>query len=520
MYEELIEELKRGSSKEDVAKIKHRFAKKHALPGIPSNSEILEHASEDDLVILKPILKKKPIRTASGIAVVAVMARPAPCPGECIYCPKGDEAPQSYTGYEPAALRARRADYDPYKQTHGRLKQLEAVGHDIDKVELIVMGGTFLAQDTQYQEHFVARCLQAMNDFPGGSNTETSLHTSQVNNESATHRNVGITFETRPDFSKETHTDMILAMGGTRVELGVQTLHDHIYQKVNRGHSVEDVMEATRILKDSGLKVGYHMMPGLFSSPEDDLETFKALFADSRFKPDMLKIYPTLVMEGTSLYDIWKRGEYTPPTDDQILDLLVDVKKIMPKWVRTMRIQRDIPRKLVAAGILRGDMGAMVYEKLKEEGIRCQCIRCRDVGHLEQKEGVKVEKERVQIMVEKYNASGGTDIFISAEDKEADALVGFLRLRFPSTHAHRPEITDECVLIRELRVLGPMVPLGKNLPEASQHVGWGSVLLKKAEEQAADSGKGRILVTSAIGTREYYSRLGYQRNGPYMEKIL
>ncbi len=517
IYEEIASELKRSFplNKEKINQIKTKIAKKYNLGRIPSNSEILEHLNENDRKLLLPYLRRKPVRTISGIAVVAVMARPYPCPGECIYCPRGENAPQSYTGKEPAALRAIRAGYDPYIQTKSRIEQLEKIGHPTDKIELIVMGGTFPAQPEEYQEYFVRRCLDAMN-----SSSSKDIEEAQMINEKAKHRCVGITFETRPDFAREREVDLMLRYGVTRVEIGVQTLSDEIYKFVRRGHGVKEVIEATRILKDAGLKVGYHLMLGLFSTPERDIEMFKKVFNDENFKPDVIKIYPTLVIEGTELYEMWKRGEYEPYTEKEAVDVIVKVKQMMPKWMRTMRIQRDIPAQLIKAGVKRGDLGAMVYAKMRELGIKCRCIRCRDVGHLMYKEGIRVDESSISLLHESYRASNGEEHFISIEDTKNDALIAYLRMRFPSPKAHRKEINTKTALVRELRVLGPAVPLGKRIENAEQHRGYGAKLLEKAEEIAIEHGKEKILVTSAIGTREYYRRFGYKRMGPYMGKIL
>lgn len=505
---EIIDELKSNLPKrKELNRIKSRISKKYGLKSIPTNADILAMVREEDLSVLGPLLQKKPVRTLSGVAIVAVMARPYPCPGECIYCPVGENSPQSYTGEEPAALRAKRADYDPYLQVSGRLSQLKQIGHPVDKVELIVMGGTFSAQPDKYQEWFVKRCLEAMNGFgvdvPA---TEQSLCEVQKQNETAAVRNVGMTFETRPDFVDSVHIGRMLRYGVTRVELGVQTLRDSVYEQVRRGHSVEDVVSATKILRDAGLKVGYHIMPGLFSDFDEDLEMFRDLFKDERFKPDFLKIYPTLVIRGTELYELWKRGEFRPYEDEEAVELIYQMKKLMPKWVRTMRIQRDIPKGLIVAGIKRGDIGAIVYEKLKAENIRCRCIRCRDAGHLAYHGNIMLG-ETVEILTEKYRAGGGVEYFISVEDTKNDAIVAYLRLRLGS-----------CAVVRELRVLGPAVPLGDRIVEAKQHKGWGGILLERAEEIAIDAGRERILVTSAIGTREYYKHHGYMRHGTYMEK--
>ncbi len=518
---EIIEEIKkRGATRSEVARIKVEVARKYRLDRIPSNSEILSFAREEEREFLLPLLKKKPVRSLSGIAVVAVMAKPAPCPGECLYCPKGENAPQSYTGFEPAALRAKASGYDPYLQVKDRLKQLKSTGHSIDKVELIIMGGTFPALEWSYQESFVNSCLDAMSNFPYREEKfSDSTAEAQKRNERAKVRCVGITFETRPDFAKAEHVNRMLSLGATRVELGVQTLSDRVYRKVKRGHTIEDVVEATRVLKDAGLKVGYHMMPGLFSSPEEDLEMFRELFSNPDFKPDTLKIYPTLVVKGTELYELWKKGEFRPYSSEEAGELIAEIKSLLPKWVRTMRIQRDIPANLIEAGVKKGDLGEIALRKLREKGKHCRCIRCRDIGHLSYKYGVETQPENQKLLVESYSASEGEEKFISIEDTKEDALIAYLRLRFPSEKAEREEVEGSAI-VRELRVLGEALPLGKYSKKAEQHRGYGRELLSEAEKIASEEGFERLLVISAIGTREYYRRLGYSRLGPYMAKRL
>lgn len=505
----------------EVNHIKRRLSRELHLKTIPTNTEILELADKKERLILEPLLRKKPVRTISGIAIVAVMTRPYPCPhGRCLYCPIGEDSPQSYTGREPATLRAKRSNYDPYLQVTDRLSQLDKVGHPLDKIELIVMGGTFNSQPQEYQKEFVRRCLQAMNSFKGKTDESTDILEAQRKNETAKVRNVGITFETRPDWAKERHVDEMLGFGVTRVELGVQTLNDAIYEKIERGHRVKDVVDATQILKDSGLKVGYHMMPGLFTDFDGDIEIFRSVFNDERFMPDVIKIYPTLVIKGTGLYRLWKKGEFTPYSDEEAVKLITEIKKMMPKWIRTMRIQRDIPSGLIEAGVKKSNLGELVYKKLGDEGVSCQCIRCRDIGHRTYKEGIKFNEDDLEVLVTRYNASGGVEHFVSIEDRGNDALIGYLRLRFPSEKTHRKEVTPETSIIRELRVLGQATPLGTVLDEATQHRGFGATLIQKAEEISGKSGKNVILITSAIGTREYYKKFGYSRVGPYMEKTL
>lgn len=535
----IIEDILEGKIKnrKDLEKAKFQVCREHKLDRFPRNSEILQMAREDEKEIITPILKKKPTRTISGVAVVAVMCPPHKCPhGRCLYCPESTIAPPSYTGEEPAALRARMYDFDPYKQVYNRLHQLESIGHPLDKVELIIMGGTFPSRFLCFQEWFITQCLQAMTDFGvkkyklnsddkyTGGNIDLQgfqyLEDVQKANENSTIRCVGMTFETRPDYSKREDVDRILRMGGTRVELGVQTIYNFIYHRVERGHRVQDTIEATRILKDSGIKVAMHLMPGLFSDQERDLRMFKRLFSGEQFKPDMLKIYPCLVTEGSKLHELWEKGEYTPYSTEEAVKLIVKVKKILPKWVRTMRIQRDIPSQLIEAGVQKSNLGELVYNQLKKENVQCQCIRCREVGH-QAAHGTFTNKENVQLLMEKYRASEGEEIFMSMEDKQADVLLGFLRLRMPSEYAHRPEISIDTALLRELHVYGPMIPLGEREDELWQHRGYGEELLKKAEEISLEEyDKKEILIISGIGARNYYRKFGYERKGPYMAKKL
>jgi len=521
---EIVERLMRIGSPTcgDVDRVKLRVAAKYRLGCIPSNAEIISMLKSEEKRKLLPLLRRKVARVISGVSVVAVMTEPYPCPQSkpCAYCPGGPSfgVPQSYTGFEPASMRGLQSGFDPFLQVRGRIEQLGAIGHCVDKVELIVMGGTFPAMPRDYQVWFVRRCLDAVT-----GKESCSLDEAKSNAEGSRVRNVGITVETRPDWAKEAHVDGMLGLGVTRVELGVQNPCDEVYRLVGRGHSVGDVVEATRVLKDAGLKVVYHMMPGLPGSDFGrDLEAFKRIFGDADFRPDMVKIYPCLVLRGTRAFEWFCEGKYVPYTTEEAAELIVEVKKIVPSWVRIMRVQRDIPAPLIVAGVVRSNLRQLVNQKLRERGERCKCIRCREVGHRLLVDGVEPNPDKVEVLTAKYAASGGEEVFISAEDVESDVLVGYLRLRIPSEEAHRPEITREaCSVVRELHVYGPLVPVGKRLAGAWQHRGFGGVLLGEAERLSRDEyGLGRILVISALGTREYYMRFGYERDGAYMSKKL
>lgn len=543
--ESIINEIIGGKikNKVELEKAKLNACRDYKLPKFMSNSMILEYASPDERKKISGIIRKKPTRTISGVAVVAVMCKPHKCPhGRCLYCAESEIAPPSYTGEEPAALRARMFNFNPYLQVYNRLLQLESIGHPLDKVELIIMGGTFPSQFLCYQEWFVSKCLQAMNDFGvkeapinGFSKdmfNETKddgieipedfvyLENVQEANENSQVRCVGMTFETRPDYCKIQDVDRMLDMGVTRVELGVQTIYNYIYRRIERGHTVKDTVEAARILRDSGIKVAMHLMPGLFADFKRDMRIFKRIFTDSRFKPDMLKIYPCLVIKGSELHDMWQKGEYQPYTSEEAVDLVVEIKKILPKWVRTMRIQRDIPSPLIDAGVKKSNLGELVYKKLREIDIDCRCIRCREVGH-KAFDGIIPDIENIKLLKEEYDAGEGREIFLSFEDIKKDILIGFLRLRIPSQKAHRTEVNDKTALVRELHVYGSMVPLGSTETGKWQHMGFGERLLEEAEKIALEVyEKNRINVISGIGARNYYKKFGYFRLGPYMSKYL
>lgn len=507
---------------EDLGRIKIRVAGKYQLAKTPSNSEIISTLKAREKAKLLPLLRRKATRTISGVTVVAAMTKPYPCPQAepCAYCPGGPllGVPQSYTGFEPAAMRGLQNRFDPYLQVTKRIEQLTAIGHKVDKIELIIMGGTFPATPIEYQEWFVQRCLDAIT-----AKKSASLREAEKNAETSKIRNVGITVETRPDWAKESHVDQMLSMGVTRVELGVQNPNDEIYRLVGRKHAVQDVVEATRIMKDAGLKIVYHLMPGMPGSDrEKDLEAFSMIFSNPDFKPDMIKIYPCLVLKGTKAYEWYNQGLYKPYTTEEAASLIAEIKKTVPPWVRIMRVQRDIPARLIEAGVKRSDLREVVRHQLSEQGLRCRCIRCREVGHGTRVTEAKVDTESVAVLTTRYHASGGEEIFISAEDLGNDLLIGYLRLRIPSRKAHRREITTEpCSIVRELHVYGPLVPVGKHLSEAWQHKGYGRTLLAEAERiTREDHNLKKILVISALGTKQYYMRFGYHYDGLYMSKAL
>jgi elongator complex protein 3 len=491
----------------DLESAKKEAASRLGLASLPSNADILGRAHSEEREQLG-MLVRKPTRTLSGVAVIAAMTSPARCPhGICLPCPGGiaSPSPQSYTGREPAAMRAAQNDYDPYRQVSARLAQLEEIGHGLDKSELIIMGGTFTSRPLGYQHWFVRRCLQAMNDYPGGGNASPmrdSFEAIAAANERAGVRNIGTTFETRPDHCRQADIAQMLYLGATKVELGVQSTRNDILERMKRGHTVEDTVAANLALREAGLKVGFHMMPGLpGSTPEIDLAVFKELFSDSRFRPDYLKIYPTLVIEGTELHRLYQKGEYRPLEDEQAAELVSQIKEILPPYVRLQRVQRDIPAHLILAGVKKSNLRQLAQQSLNARGGRCRCIRCREAGLR------YVTEARVELQHQAYQACGAEEHFFSFED-DAETLVGFLRLRLGAA-----------ARVRELHVYGPMLPIGSR-KEGWQHRGFGERLVEEAEAVARNAGYRRLKITSGIGARGYYRRLGYDLSGPYMAKDL
>jgi elongator complex protein 3 len=526
-YEEIIQLIKTGKikDKEELHKFKIRLSSKYGFKKIPKDSEILVNLpkilSRDEKERIFSILRKKPMRTISGVAVVAVMTSPASCPhGKCIPCPGGPErnTPQSYTGYEPAAMRAINNNYDPYLQTKNRLLQLQIVGHPADKIDFIVMGGTFTARSIYYQEWFIKRCYDALN-----KKDSKTLEEAKKLNEIAPHRCIGLTIETRPDWCRIQHIDNILYYGATRVELGVQTVFDDVLYKMGRGHTVTDSIHATKLAKNSGLKVCYHMMPGLpGSTPDIDIESFRTIFNDSKFKPDMIKIYPTLVVKGTKLYEMWKNKEYEPLTDEKAIELIAKIKEFVPKWVRIQRVERDVPANQIEAGVKKSNLRQLVEEKMKRRRKKCNCIRCREVGHKIIKKQIKepISKDNIKIRTTYYQASDSWEIFLSLEDEKNDAIIGYLRLR-DINESHRFELQKPCMMIRELKILGQEIPIGKRTEYGWQHRGYGKLLIEEAEKICREKfDKKDLFVLSGVGVKTYYRKLGFRNNGVYLSKTL
>jgi len=525
--EEIIDGIVNGAiTKKNLEYEKIRIASKYSIGRVIKNAEILDYIEKDNLNFhfVNNILRIKPIRTLSGVANISVMwldkTRKSPhdpeqfysCPAACIYCAQGSKdengvllAPKSYTGCEPTTMRAIRNDFDPFLQVTNRIKQLHIIGHETDKCELIIMGGTFTSMPFEFQASFVRGCLDAMNEAPS-----KTLSEAQEMNESAKNRCVGLTIETRADFCSQRHLDEMLQLGTTRVEIGIQSTSDEILRAINRGHGTKENIKAIELLRKSGLKFTAHWMPGLTGllgevDEKMEIEMFRELFSDPQYRPDELKIYPVLVLPGTELYKLWQNGKYHPLMKEQMLNLLIEMKRIIPPYVRVKRVMRDISEHEASAGASTTNLRQLAKLRMEELGISCNCIRCREIGFS------KKHSDDIGLLINEYDASDGKEFFISYEDVENNLLLGFIRLRLDKN--------TDTARIRELHVYGEMTPIGQQSKQA-QHLGLGKMLMQKAEEIARGKGFNKITVTSGVGVRNYYRKLGYMLDGNYMLKQL
>jgi elongator complex protein 3 len=484
-------------------------------------------------------MQKNTIRNMSGIAVVTSLLKPYMCPADCVYCPTEKQMPKSYIASEPAAQRAQQLDFSPYKQMRRRVNMLEESGHNTDKIEFITKGGTWNAYPLKYQYWFMLESFKACNNFkrkhpkpPTDEEDWDSLEELQAEleeekeyNETSNHRIIGVTFETRPDAIAESTVAHMRKQGCTRVELGLQATDDEILENTRRGHTVEQFREAMFLLRKAGFKVDLHFMPDLpGSTPQKDVEMYKEVFSDEGLKPDMIKIYPTVVVESADLYNWLQEGKYDPHSEKDLFNALKQMKLETPRYCRISRLIRDIPEDEI-----EGDMVTNLREELQktlaEEGKRCVCIRCREIGR--QKDNIDSDAE-VKLFTDEYKTEGGEEKFISIEDEDRTGVFGFLRLRLPEKEYRTdeeifdyiPEVED-CAFIRELHVYGKMAAIGKDPSDSSQHKGFGKQMMVEAESQARKAGFDKIAVISGVGVRKYYeNQFGYKKEGTYMVKNL
>ncbi|XP_073088840.1 elongator complex protein 3 isoform X2 [Manis javanica] len=503
VIKQLIEAHEQGKDI-DLNKVKTRTAAKYGLSAQPRLVDIIAAVPPQYRKILVPKLKAKPIRTASGIAVVAVMCKPHRCPhisftgNICVYCPGGPDSDfeystQSYTGYEPTSMRAIRARYDPYLQTRHRIEQLKQLGHSVDKVEFIVMGGTFMALPEEYRDYFIRNLHDALS-----GHTSNNIYEAVKYSERSLTKCIGITIETRPDYCMKRHLSDMLTYGCTRLEIGVQSVYEDVARDTNRGHTVKAVCESFHLAKDSGFKVVAHMMPDLPNvGLERDTDQFTEFFENPAFRPDGLKLYPTLVIRGTGLYELWKSGRYKSYSPSDLVELVARILALVPPWTRVYRVQRDIPMPLVSSGVEHGNLRELAFARMKDLGIQCRDVRTREVGIQEIHH--KVRPYQVELVRRDYVANGGWETFLSYEDPDQDILIGLLRLRKCSEETFRFELVGGVSIVRELHVYGSVVPVSSRDPTKFQHQGFGMLLMEEAERIAREEhGSGKIAVISGV----------------------
>lgn len=475
------------------------------------------------------LLKKRAVRTLSGVSVITVLTMPFPCPGTCIYCPGEPGMPKSYLSNEPAAQRAKRNLFDPIRQMTMRIQALQNNGHQVDKLEVLVLGGTWSAYEDKYQKSFVRDLFYAANTFRSTSSGQLAKKTKrrkntlakeQKINENAKYKIIGLTLETRPDFINETEIKRLRLLGCTRVQIGVQHTDNKILDLIRRGHSIEDSIKATKMLKEVGLKVDHHYMPDLpGSTPQKDLKMFKYLFSSPDLQPDQLKIYPCVVNEYAPLYKWFKNGKYKPFSPKQLAELLLEVKQLTLPWIRINRLIRDIPEESIIAGNKITNLRQYLQQELKRQGKSCQCLRCREVRADSQ------EIDKAILVKREYAASDGQEIFLSFESPDKKIVYAFLRLRFNENKKENIfNGLKNASLVRELHVYGQMKPVyDENRDEEmgqTQHLGLGKKLMLEAEKISKDASYKKIAVISGIGVRNYYRKLGYKLEENYMTKKL
>lgn len=495
-------------SADALGRLKRKYAKEYHA-NIPTNAELIkiyrkmlnaEEIKKNNN--LEQILKVRAIRSLSGVAVVSVLTKPYPCPGKCLYCPTEKGMPKSYLSNEPAVMRAILNKFHPYKQVKMRLKALQNNGHPTDKIEIIVIGGTWSYLPKKYQTWFIKQCFDAAN------NRKTkNLQQAQKINETAKNRIIGLTLETRPDFIDEAEIRRMRILGATRIELGAQSLYNSVLYYNHRGHGVKALINATKLLKEAGFKICYHMMPNLPGSTlKKDRQMFKTLFSNQDFQPDMLKIYPCVVLKEAKLYKLWKKGEYKPYSDKQLINLLIGIKKNIPYYVRINRLIRDIPSPSISAG----NKISNLRQILKNKNIVCKCIRCRETGHN------KYPHKKIKMFRENYGASGGKEIFLTFESPDRKILYAFLRLRINQADSL---FLKNTAIIRELHTYGQTIPISQK-SDAIQHKGLGKKLMAKAEKIVKKEFPRvkEIAVIAGVGVREYYGKMKYNLHKTYMIK--
>jgi len=506
-------------TEDELHRMKKQLAREHK-GGLPSNFKLqkayralLEEGWEGDDG-LQRLIRKRKIRTLSGVSVITVLTKPYPCPGKCVFCPTEPGMPKSYLSNEPGAMRAVLDDFHPKDQVSTRITSLTRQGHETEKIEMIVLGGTFSAYNRRYQNDFIRALFNACNPTNG-----KSLEEAQTINETSDHKIIGLSLETRPDHITEEEIRNMRRLGCTKVQIGVQHTSNEVLDLNKRGEKIEDTIQAMKLLKDAGLKIATHLMPNLpGSTPEMDIEMVRDFFENPDFKPDQLKIYPCVVTPFAELEQWWKEGRYEAYSDEVLMDMMIEMQRHLPEYVRVERLFRDIPGEAILEGSQMTNMRQVIEKKMNEKGIICSCIRCREI------KGESYDADSTELRVHEYDASEGKEFFISFNDSERDRLCSLLRLRFPSMLLKGedhfiPELTGASV-IREVHTYGVQVNTGERKGKASQHAGLGRRMLEEAERITKEAGYNKIAVIAGVGVRNYYKKWGYELEGTYMTKQL
>ncbi len=472
--------------------------------------------------IVEERIRMKPTRTQSGVATVTVMMKPFMCPGKCIFCPNEPNMPKSYISSEPGAQRALKNNFDPYLQTYNRIKALQNIGHNTDKIELIILGGTCSVYPEEYIVWFVKRCFDGMNSFGKvkyeedkgiRETTWEALYKAQEINEGTVCRNVGLVFETRPDYITEEEVIRFRKLGATKIQIGIQSLDDDILKLNMRGHGVKESKNAFELLRLAGFKIHAHWMPNLYgSNVKKDISDYKRLW-ERDFRPDELKIYPTSIIRNTVLEKYFNEGKYSPYSKEELLELFVNILPLTPRYTRLTRIVRDIPSEEIISGNRSTNFRQIAEKEIERLGKKIQDIRSREIRN------ESVTWDNLELEVIKYDTSVSKEFFISYKTKDTDRICSFLRLSIPKKDTYIEELKDSAI-IREVHVYGNVVNIGKESKGESQHLGLGKKMIKIAEDVSKENGFNKISVISAIGTREYYHKRGFKNTSLYMIKPL
>ena len=498
-------------------------------------------------------LRLRPVRTLSGVTPVTVLTKPYPCPGSCVFCPSDVRMPKSYLANEPGAQRAEDQRFDPYLQAWSRLAAYRAIGHPVEKVELIVLGGTWSAYPETYQRWFTKRCFDALNDFgadrdrrgeAGSAPSDyrklapidgrgaltynavvprflhdseqadwPALERAQRENETAGCRCVGLAFETRPDHVSEAELLRLRRLGATKIQLGIQSTSDARLAASRRGHEVEASRSAMKRLRTAGFKLHAHWMPNLpGATPADDVRDFEKLFDDPDFRPDELKLYPCLLVESAPLVKLHERGDWQPYDDETLTRLLADCMQRTPRYCRLTRVVRDFSAADIVAGTHTANLREVAERRMRERGVTGVDIRAREIR------ADAFDASALKLAVTTYETSSGEELFLEYITPD-DRLVAFLRLSLPREPSFAPELGSNAV-VRELHVYGASLPLGSRDAGVAQHAGLGRRLLDEAAHLAREAGHDRLSVISAVGTRAYYRDHGFRDGALYQHMEL